>query len=138
MSYAASYKRVISDLYNSTAWLHSYCIINNIATQKVSKKAQSILEEMRCVEVMLELEVFCKDLHCFGDLDEISEFRKRIVQFYAQEFTESNISRAKKELESRMQGNKSKETFCLGIYSGIIGIIIVALFILDFLSNKNI
>ncbi len=71
MSYAASYKRVISDLYNSTAWLHTFCIINKIATQKIAKKAQNKSEEMKCIEIILDIESNNETLDYFGELNEI-------------------------------------------------------------------
>jgi hypothetical protein len=137
MSYAASYKRVISDLYNSTAWLHSYCVINRIATEKIYKKAQKRSEQIKSMEIMLQLENNNQSLDYFGELKEISIFRKNIVEFYAKEFTYGNESEAKTALESRMRGNKTKESFRLGVYFGIIGCLFIALIILEFLSNYN-
>lgn len=135
MSYAASYKRVISDLYNSTAWLHSYCVINRIATQKIAKKTQKVCEKMKCMEIILQLENNNQSLDYFGNLKEISILRKKIVEFYAKEFTKGNESQAKTALESRMRGNKTKESFCLGVYLGIIGCLIFAILVMIFLSK---
>lgn len=135
MSYAASYKRVISDLYNSTAWLHSYCVINRIATQKIAKKAQNVSEQMKCMEITLQLENNDQSLDYFGELKEISILRKKIVEFYAKEFNYGNESQAKTSLESRMRGNKTQESFCLGVYLGTIGCLMFALLVLMFLSK---
>lgn len=137
MSYAASYKRVISDLYNHTAWLHSYCVINKIATQKIVKKAHDVCEQMKTMEIVIQLENNNKNLDYFGNLKEISILRKRIVEFYAKEFTKGNEHQAKNALESRMRGNKTKESFCLGVYLGIIACLIFALLILSFFSKKK-
>lgn len=136
MSYAASYKRVISDLYNSTSWLHSYCIINKIASQKISKKAQTLFEEIKCFEIIIDIEKSCTNLEFFGDLNAIAVLRKRIVEFYAREFTESNEINAKKELESRMRGNKTKESCCLGVYVGIISCMIFGLIVIDYFGKN--
>jgi len=135
MSYAASYKRVISDLYNQTAWLHSYCVINRIATQRIDKKAQNVCEQMKCMETIIQLENNNQSLHYFGGLNEISVLKKRIVEFYAKEFLDENKSQAKKALESRMRGNKTKESFNLGVYLGIIGCLLFALLVLTFFGK---
>jgi len=138
MSYAASYKRVISDLYNSTAWLHSYCIINRIATQRIGKKVQNVAEQMKCMRIIVDLEDNNKGLDYFGELNEINLLRKEIMQFYAREFNNGNESNAKDALEARMRGNKTKESFCLGVYLGIIGCLFFAFLILMFFSKNKI
>ena len=136
MSYAASYKRVISDLYNSTSWLHSYCIINKIATQKLLRKASNTLESIKAMEIYLELEAINDNLDYFGDLAPINDLRKKIVKFYANEFKHGNEANAKNELESRMRGNKTKESFCLGIYLGMIGCLIFSLILISFFGKN--
>lgn len=136
MSYAASYKRVISDLYNCTSWLHSYCIINKIALQKILKKALSIAEEIKCVEQFLDIEILNSNLEFFKDLEPIVELREKIVKCFAQEFTKQSEYKAKNELESRMIGNKTKESCCLGTYIGIVGSLMFCYLMITLLCKK--
>ena len=41
-SYAVSWKRALSALYNQTSWLHSYHSVNSLAVLKIKKKAIKI------------------------------------------------------------------------------------------------
>ena len=135
MSYAASYKRVISDLYNSTSWLHSYCIINKIASQKISNKAYEICELGKCMDLYLVLELVNSKLEFLKDLKDINELRSNIVEFYAQEFYDDNKHKALEDLNTRMRGRTTKEFFSIGIFIGIIFSLMFTICLVDYIGN---
>lgn len=135
MSYAASYKRVISDLYNHTSWLHSYCVINKIASQKITNKAYEICELAKCMDLFLSLEEVNFKLEFLKDLHDINELRGKIVEFYANEFYDGNTTKALEELSSRMRGRTTKDYFSIGIYIGIIFCIMFSIALVDYVGK---
>ena len=122
MGYAVSWKRALSSLYNETSWLHSYHSINILAVKKIRKKIEKIFKLLGIMGIANELNNAERDLTFFNDAsDKLVLLRKNIKKLYASEFTNSDIAKASRELEHRLQGTgKIKHTRLIYFYFGII------------------
>ena len=120
MGYAVSWKRALSSLYNETSWLHSYHSINSLAVQKIQKKIIKIFRLYK-IETAETLDKISNEYSFFGDsLNKLVDLRVRIKKLYSEKFTKGNDSKAKKELEKRLQGGVQENKFhLLCLYLGI-------------------
>jgi len=120
MGYAVSWKRALSSLYNETSWLHSYHSINNLAVQKIRKKIIKIFR-LYNIEIAQSLDEIKNEYSFFGEsLLRLVDLRVRINKFYSEKFTKGNDSKAKKELEKRLQGGVQENKYhLLCLYLGI-------------------
>ena len=122
MGYALSWKRALSTLYNETSWLHSYHSINILAIQKIQKKIKKIFKLIGIDDIETKLNNVDRSFSFFTEANEkLIELRKKIKKLYADEFTNSDISKASNELEKRLKGTgKIKQTRLIFFYIGVI------------------
>ena len=122
MGYALSWKRALSNLYNETAWLHSYHSINILAIQKIKKKIKKIFKLLNIMDVENNLNTLEAETPFFNEANEkLIELRRKIKKLYAEEFTNLDINKASNELEKRLQGSgKMKQTRLIFFYLGIV------------------
>ena len=134
MGYAVSWKRALSTLYNETSWLHSYHSINILAIHKINKKIKKIFKLIGIADIETQLNNIGREFSFFTVANnKIIELRKKIKKLYSDEFTNSDISKASKELEKRLQGTgKMKQTRLIFFYFGVI---ISSILFLVFLNN---
>ena len=134
MGYAVSWKRALSTLYNETSWLHSYHSINILAIHKINKKIKKIFKLIGIADIETQLNNIDREFSLFTEANnKIIELRKKIKKLYSDEFTNSDISKASKELEKRLQGTgKMKQTRLIFFYFGVI---ISSILFLVFLNN---
>ena len=134
MGYAVSWKRALSTLYNETSWLHSYHSINILAIHKINKKIKKIFKLIGIADIETQLNNIGREFSFFTEANnKIIELRKKIKKLYSDEFTNSDISKASKELEKRLQGTgKMKQTRLIFFYFGVI---ISSILFLIFLNN---
>lgn len=134
MGYAVSWKRALSTLYNETSWLHSYHSINILAIHKINKKTKKIFKLIGIADIETQLNNIGREYSFFTEANnKIIELRKKIKKLYSDEFTNSDISKASKELEKRLQGTgKMKQTRLIFFYFGVI---ISSILFLIFLNN---
>ena len=134
MGYAVSWKRALSSLYNETSWLHSYHSINILAIKKIQKKIKKIFKLIGIFDIEDKLNNIDEEFSFFNDAnDNLINLRKEIKKVYAKEFTNSDISKASKELEHRLQGTgKMKQTRLIFFY---LGVILSCFVFLIFLNN---
>ena len=134
MGYAVSWKRALSSLYNETSWLHSYHSINILAIKKIQKKIKKIFKLIGIFDIEDKLNNIDEEFSFFNDAnDNLINLRKEIKKVYAKEFTNSDISKASKELEHRLQGTgKMKQTRLIFFY---LGVILSCFIFLIFLNN---
>ena len=140
MGYAVSWKRALSTLYNETSWLHSYHSINILAIQKIQKKIKKIFKLIGIEDIETKLNDVDNEFFFFDDADEkLIDLRKRIKKVYANEFTNSDISKASSELEHRLQGTgKMKQTRLIYFYFGVtLSCIIFLIFLSQIPNDKN-
>lgn len=136
LGYAVSWKRAFSQLYNLISWLHSYCVINSLACQKILKKFNKIMLEQGVEHADVELNEYFKNLQFMTKIKNVIDLRKQIKIFYANDFTEGNLKKAEKDLESRMRGNKTKHTAMIAFYGGMIVSCLLALLLLTMIPGK--
>ena len=134
MGYAVSWKRALSSLYNETSWLHSYHSINILAIKKMQKKIKKLFKLIGIFDIEEKLNNIDEEFSFFNDAnDNLINLRKEIKKVYAKEFTNSDISKASKELEHRLQGTgKMKQTRLIFFY---LGVILSCFIFLIFLNN---
>jgi hypothetical protein len=122
MGYAVSWKRALSSLYNETSWLHSYHSINMLAIQKIQKKIKKIFKLNKIFGIENALKNADNEYPFFNEsINRLVELRKNIKKLYAGEFTNLDVNKASKELDSRLQGaGKIKHTRLIYFYFGII------------------
>ena len=137
MGYAVSWKRALSNLYNETSWLHSYHSINVLAVKKIRKKIEKIFKLLNIKGIANELNKAENEFPFFKDAtDNLVLLRKNIKRLYASEFTNSDMNKASKELEHRLQGSgKIKHTRLIYFYFGIIISCIIFLFFLRYIPS---
>ena len=121
MGYAVSWKRALSALYNETSWLHSYHSINMLAIKKIQKKIKKIFK-LNGIMIEASLTNVDNEFPFFNEsINQLVELRKNIKKYYASEFTYSDINKASRELERRLQGTgKIKQTRLIYFYFGVI------------------
>jgi hypothetical protein len=119
LGYAVSWKRALSQLYNYTSWLHGYCVINNVAAQKIILKLNKTFELCAMSHLKDEYNGKLKEYRFVADTEKVIELRKQLQQFYAFEFTGGNVNKAKHELESRMKGNRHRDVALIAFHCGI-------------------
>ena len=120
MGYAVSWKRALSSLYNETSWLHSYHSINSLAVEKIKKKIIKIFRYYN-IETAEILEKTNSEFLFFGNsINKLVDLRVKIKELYAKKFTKGNEKKAKKELETRLQGGvKENKYYLICLYIGI-------------------
>ena len=139
MGYAVSWKRALSALYNETSWLHSFHSVNNLAIKKINKKIIKILKMNGILDVKETLEEAQNEFTFFNtSINKLVELRKKIKKVYSIEFTNTDIQKASKELESRLQGSgKIKHSKLIYFYLGITISCIFFLIILSYITPEN-
>ena len=122
MGYAVSWKRALSALYNEMSWLHSYHSINTLAVKKIEKKIKKIFKLNGIMGIEKTLNDIDNKFPIFNEaLNSLIKLRKNIQKLYADEFTNSDLAIASKELDNRLQGSgKIKHTKLIFFYFGII------------------
>ena len=122
IGYAVSWKRALSTLYNETSWLHSYHSINTLAIKKIQKKIKKIFKLIGILDIEIKLNETDEQFSFFTDAnDKLINLRKKIKKLYAKEFTNSDMPKASKQLEHRLQGTgKMKQTRLIFFYIGVI------------------
>ena len=122
MGYAVSWKRALSALYNETSWLHSYHSMNMLAVKKIEKKIKKIFKLNDIMAIEISLTEVDKQFPIFSEaLNNLVQLRKKIKKLYADEFTNSDLSKASDELEKRLQGSgKIKHAKLIYFYFGLI------------------
>jgi len=120
MGYAVSWKRALSSLYNETSWLHSYHSINSLAVQKIQKKIIKIFRLYK-IETAEILDKISTEYSFFGEsINRLVDLRVRIKKLYSEKFTKGNDSKAKVELEKRLQGGAQENRYhLLCLYLGL-------------------
>ena len=139
MGYAVSWKRALSALYNETSWLHSFHSVNNLAIKKIDKKIIKILKMNGILDVKETLEEAQNEFTFFNtSINKLVELRKKIKKVYSLEFTNNDIQKASRELESRLQGaGKIKHSKLIFFYLGISISITVFLILLSYINPSN-
>ena len=137
-SYAVSWKRALSALYNQTSWLHSYHSINSLAVLKIKKKAIKIFN-LNNIKIDEELEKNSSEFQFFRQsLNRLVDLRIRIKKLYSLRFNSGNEKEASKELENRLHGQTKKvrtRYFCL--YLGLLIAFIFCYVIFKVIDGKN-
>ena len=137
-SYAVSWKRALSTLYNQTSWLHSYHSVNSLAVLKIKKKAIKIFN-LNNIKIDEELDKNTSEFQIFQDsLDKLVDLRKGIKKLYSLRFTNGNEKEANKELENRLHGQaKKKKSQFLCLYLGLLMAFIFCYVIFKVIDGKN-
>ena len=137
-SYAVSWKRALSALYNQTSWLHSYHSINSLAVLKIKKKAIKIFN-LNNIKIDEDLENNSSEFQFFREaLNKLVDLRIRIKKLYSLRFNNGNEKEASKELDNRLHGQTKKERtrfFCL--YLGFLIAFIFCYVIFKVIDGKN-
>ena len=138
LGYAVSWKRALSSLYNETSWLHSYHSINNLAVQKIKKKIVKIFKYYN-IDIAEILEKVNSEFLFFGSsLKRLIDLRVEIKKLYSEKFTKGNASKAKEELEKRLQGTAKGNNYnYICLYLGIFFTSIFFYIIVNFIDGKN-
>ena len=139
MGYAVSWKRALSALYNETSWLHSYHSINMLAIKKIEKKIKKIFKLNGILAIEYALNEVDSQFPIFNEaINNLVKLRKDIKKLYADEFTNSDLTKASNELERRLQGaGKIKHAKLIYFYFGLIFSCFFFLFIFILLSYKK-
>ena len=138
LGYAVSWKRAISNLYNHTSWLHSYYSINNLALQKIQKKAKKIFGLLNINNIEKELTEADSTFNFFNQLQNLVDLRKKIKNIYAQELTNGSIPKASNELDARlMGGTRMKQTKLIYFYIGVILACVLFLIVLNLIKKEE-
>lgn len=117
IGYAVSWKRALSQLYNSITWLYSYYSINTLGKEKILRKAIKRFKG-KAAELTSMIESINKDYSFDSSL--VEQLRITIRNFYAQLFFMSNNKKAVVELESRLTRSKTKHSTLISFYGGIV------------------
>ena len=138
MGYAVSWKRALSSLYNETSWLHSYHSINVLAVQKIKKKIVKIFRYYN-IEIEELIDKTNSEFLFFGNsLNQLIDLRVRIKKLYSEKFTKGNATKAKKELEKRMQGGAQENKYHLMcLYLGIFFTSLFFYIVIKHIDGKN-
>ena len=138
MGYAVSWKRALSSLYNETSWLHSYHSINVLAVQKIKKKIVKIFRYYN-IEIAEIIDKTNSEFLFFGNsLNQLIDLRVRIKKLYSEKFTKGNATKAKKELEKRMQGGAQENKYHLMcLYLGIFFTSLFFYIVIKHIDGKN-
>jgi hypothetical protein len=136
LGFAVSWKRALSQLYNYTSWLHGYCVINNVAAQKIILKINKTFELVGVSNLKEEYNTKLKDYKFVAETDRVIELRRQLQQFYAFEFTNGNAGKAKKDLEARMKGNRDKDVAFIAFNIGIMVSLVFVYILLVNLDSK--
>ena len=139
IGYAVSWKRALSTLYNETSWLHSYHSINTLAIKKIQKKIKKIFKLIGILDIEIKLNETDEQFSFFTDAnDKLINLRKKIKKLYAKEFTNSDMPKASKQLEHRLQGTgKMKQTRLIFFYIGVILSCVVFLIFLSYIPSEK-
>ena len=127
--YATSWKRALSSLYIYTSWLHSYHNINLLAIQKIQKKSKKILKKHNIKGLDKEFSKTDNNFKFFLILDTLVELRVNIKKFYAQQFTDNDLQKARKELHKGLIGSKTIKPISYFYFGVIISFIIFYIFL---------
>jgi hypothetical protein len=136
LGFAVSWKRALSQLYNTASWLNSYLTINNIANQKIIKKMERVFKNSDMPSGKEEIEEITKSFNFSDKNEQVIKVSKNIKEFYSEELTDKDKHRAKKELEERMKGNRSKDIVTIAFYSGMIISFLLSFFLLSQIPSK--
>ena len=139
MGYAVSWKRALSALYNETSWLHSYHSINMLAIKKIEKKIKKIFKLNGILAIEYALNEVDSQFPIFNEsINNLVKLRKDIKKLYADEFTNSDLTKASNELERRLQGaGKIKHAKLIYFYFGLIFSCFFFYLFLSFFPIKN-
>jgi hypothetical protein len=121
LGYAVSWRRAFGQLYSNVSWLHSYCTINFIASQKILKKLKKQFKLVpESSEIYHKLLEFTKSKSfVVQDLD-IVNIRRDISVFYAEKFTDKDLNKALTDLGDRMTPISTKDLALIFFFSGMI------------------
>ena len=138
MGYAVSWKRSLSYLYNQTSWLHSYHSINNLAIQKIKKKAIKIFA-LYNINITDDLESVSPEFPFFTEsLNKLIELRIKIKKLYSNKFNNGDLKEASKELEISLHGKtKKSKPRLLCLYLGLLIAFIFSYVIFKNIDGKN-
>ena len=137
-SYAISWKRALSALYNQTSWLHSFHSINSLAVLKIKKKAIKIFS-LNDIKIDEDLDKNSSEFQFFRDaLNRLVDLRIRIKKLYSYRFNDGNEKEASKELDNRLHGQtKKKRTRFFCLYLGLLIAFIFCYVIFKVIDGKN-
>ena len=127
--YATSWKRALSSLYIYTSWLHSYHNINLLAIQKIQKKSKKIFRNHNIKGLDNELKKADKNFNFFLILDKLVDLRMQIKKYYAQQFTDNDIKKARKDLHKGLVGSKNIKPISYFYFGIIISFILFYIFL---------
>ena len=127
--YATSWKRALSSLYIYTSWLHSYHNINLLAIQKIQKKSKKILKKHNINGLDKEFTKIDNNFNFFLILDKLVDLRMKIKKYYAQQFTNNDIKKARKELHKGLVGSKNMKPISYFYFGIIISFIVFYIFL---------
>lgn len=134
IGYAVSWKRALSQLYNSITWLYSYYSINTLGKEKIFRKAIKRFQD-EATEMTLMFESINKE--CSFESSLIEKLRITVKDFYAKIFFMSNNKKAAVELESRLTRSKTKHSTLISFYGGIVLASIIFFILLELTPSKN-
>lgn len=116
--------------------MHSYCVINCIANQKIIKKFDKIFKQFNVENSKALVYDFIKDLEFLNSTDDVIELRQNITKFYSISFANNNISNGAQQLEERMRGFRNKDKALVSFYLGILITLLFSYIIVNFLGSK--
>ena len=136
LGFAVSWKRALSQLYNTASWLNSYLTINNIANQKILKKMERVFKNSDISSAKEETDEITRSFNFSDKNQQVIKVSKNIKEFYSEELTDKDKHRAKKELEERMKGNRSKDIVKIAFYCGMVISLLISFFLLSQIPSK--
>jgi hypothetical protein len=77
-----------------------------------------------------------KEYKFVANTEKVIELRRQLQQFYSFEFTNGNVGKAKKELESRMKGNRNKDVALISFHLGIMVCLVFVYVLLESIDSK--
>jgi hypothetical protein len=134
-----SWRRAFSQLYSNVSWLHSYCTINFIASQKILKKLKKhfklVPESNEIYHKLLEL---TKSKSFVIQDHDIVNIRRDISVFYAEKFKDGDMNKALKELGERMTPISTKDLALIFFFTGMIFAFLLTFILLLTIHIKDI
>ena len=109
--------RATSDLYVLTSWLEGFVNINEIGSKILINKLNSLMNE---AEVKRKLKQLLEDKVFGFKIKELEQFKVRLKEFYADNFTDHNINQAELEFDEMLNGSGHVKDnyifyFCIGV-----------------------
>ena len=140
--FSTSWRRAYGELYNKSTWLHGFSAIirkfSEIFEQnlilKSGKNSKVHLNELKIL--INELDSISNKTNFISELDLIVEFRKEIIDYFANFFFKGDKNSAIDSLEEKLIGGFPKEMRLICFASGMIVSLVIFIIALIFIPGK--